>query len=70
MDINFDPESELVVLQPIPRGALTVIMVDAETRQAIWAGNATTDIQENPGSEVQKKRLDYAVTRMFRQLPR
>ena len=65
MEIKTDPENELEVLANVPVGALTVIMVDAETSMAVWAGVATAEVQENPTPETTKERLDYAVTKMF-----
>jgi len=69
MDIKTDPESGLEALENAPIGALTVIMIDADTGLAIWAGVATADIQENPTVETTKQRLDYAVSQMFAKLP-
>jgi hypothetical protein len=68
MEIKTDPENELEVLENVPVGALTVVLVDAETGLAIWAGVATAEIQENPTAETTKKRLDYAVSKMFAKL--
>ena len=70
LEIKVDPESELEKLENVPVGALTVILVDAGTGMAIWAGVATAEIQQNPEQDVIKKRLDYAVTSMFKQLPK
>jgi hypothetical protein len=70
MEIKTDPENELEVLENVPVGALTVVMVDADTALAIWAGVATAEIQENPTAETTKKRLDYAVSKMFAKLPK
>jgi hypothetical protein len=69
MDIKIDPESKLEALTNVPMGALTLVLVDARTGLVIWAGVATADIQESPGQDVIKKRLDYAVTSMLRKLP-
>ena len=69
MDIKIDPESGIEALENAPIGALTVIMIDAETGLAIWAGIATADIQENPTPEATKARLDFAVSEMFSKLP-
>jgi hypothetical protein len=70
MEIDIDPESNLTMLENVPLGALTVILVDASTGMAIWGGIATAEIQENPGQETIKKRLEYAVTQMFKELPK
>ncbi len=68
MDINFDPETELVKFENVPIGSLTVILIDANSQLAIWGGSATAEIQEDVAPEVQKKRLDFAIKRMFKEL--
>ena len=70
MEIKIDPESKLETLENVPMGALTVILIDASTGMAIWGGIATAEIQHNPEQDVIKKRLDYAVSSMFKQLPK
>jgi len=70
MEIDIDPRSNLTTLENVPLGALTVILVDARTGLAIWAGVATAEIQENPSQETIKKRLEYAVSSMFKKLPK
>ena len=71
MEIDIDPDSNLMTtLNNVPLGALTVVLVDANTGLAIWAGIATAEIQENPSQEVIKKRIEYAVNSMFKKLPK
>jgi len=65
-----DPESDIDILENVPLGALSVVLVDAKTEIVIWAGLATAEIQDEPSSDVVKQRLDYAVTSMFKELPR
>lgn len=69
MEIKIDPESDMEVLENVPRGALTVILIDAETGLAIWAGVATAEIQQNPTAETTRLRLEHAVGKMFGELP-
>jgi hypothetical protein len=69
MEIKTDPENDLEVLKNVPLGALTVILVDAQTGLAVWAGVAKAEIQEIPTIETSKKRLDFAVSEMFSKLP-
>ena len=69
MDLDIDPASQLMVLENVPVGGLAVILLDAGHGQPIWAGRATAEIQENPGSEVLKMRLEYTVRQMFAQMP-
>ena len=70
MEIDIDPKSDLVVLENVPMGALTVILVDANSGLAIWAAVATAEIQQSPDQDTIKKRLDFAVTGMFKELPK
>ena len=69
MEIKTDPENDLEVLKNVPLGALSVILVDAQTGLAVWAGVAKAELQDNPTIETTKKRLDYAVSEMFSKLP-
>ena len=68
--IKVDPKSNISTLENVPQGALTVVLVDADTGVAIWAGQATAEIRQDPDQEMVKKRLDYAVSSMFKKLPR
>jgi len=68
--IKVDPKSNIGTLENVPQGALTVVLVDAETGVAIWVGQATAEVQQDPDQETVKKRLDYAVKSMFKELPR
>ena len=70
MEFDIDLESNLATLENVPLGALTIILMDAKTGLAIWAGSATAEIQESPGEEVIKKRIAYAVRTMFKKMPK
>jgi len=53
----------------VPKGALVIMMVDADTDIITWAAIAVAELQ-NQGDEVARKRLNYAVSEMFKQLPK
>ena len=69
-EARIDPDSRLEKLANVPKGALKVILVDARTQRPIWGGVATADLQQGITAEANKKRIDYAVRSMFKQLPR
>jgi hypothetical protein len=69
MEIKVNPVNDVEILENVPVGALTVILIDAETGFAVWAGVATAEVQESPTQETIKQRLDYAVSQMFAKLP-
>jgi len=64
------PESNLKVLQNVPKGALIVVLIDTNTQFPVWAGEAVADIQQKMTPELTKGRLDYVVSKMFADLPR
>ena len=70
MGIDIPPESNLVALKGLPLATLVVILIDAKSKSAIWGGTASAEIQQNPSQETIKKRLDFAVTQMFKKLPK
>ncbi len=70
MKLKTDPKTRKQLLQNVPEGALVVVLIDAETGYVIWVGKATAEIQENASPELVRERLDYAITEMFRKLPK
>ena len=69
LELKEDPENGIDMLQRTPKGALVVLFIDGKTGNPVWAGSAIGDIHEQISSEDVKKRLDYAVTKMFNLLP-
>lgn len=70
MQLKTDPKTKKELLQNVPEGALVVVLIDAETGYVIWVGKATAEIQENASPELVRERLDYAITEMFKKLPK
>jgi hypothetical protein len=54
----------------VPKGGVLIVLTDPGTSEVIWAGSAVADISEEPSVELAKKRLDYAITEMFKKFPR
>ncbi len=70
LELAENPEKTMTILQNVPKGALALVFVDASTGYPIWIGKAVGDIQQKPNTETVRKRLDYAVSEMFKLLPR
>jgi len=64
-----NPEKSFKTLEAAPKGALIILMVDAQTGVVIWASSAKADIQGNTG-DTAKQRLGYAVKSMLGSLPK
>ncbi len=68
LELVADPKTGTDSMQNVPKGALVVVLADAATRVPVWVGTAVGDIQEKPSVETARKRLDYAVTKMFQKI--
>lgn len=65
-----DKEAKLQVLQNVPTGSLVIVLIDGSTGNPVWASAAVADVQQQISSEDVRKRLDYAVTQMFKLMKR
>ena len=65
-----DPDSKENVLVNLPQGGLLLGLIDAQSGFIIWAGVAQGEALDNPDTETVKKRLDYAVTELIKQVPK
>jgi len=70
LKLKEDPKTKSPILKNIPKGALIVILVDAKTGYAMWVGQASAKIKQNPDMKIAKARLDYAVTEIMKKIPR
>ena len=70
LELQFDPDIKINTLENVPRGGLVIAMVDSESELVIWVGVAVGDVQEQPDAKTVKARLNYAVTQLFRKLPK
>jgi hypothetical protein len=70
VEIKIDPDTDLEQMVNVPRGALTVILIDGESELAVWGGVATAEVKQDPDPEVVRKRLAYAIEKMFARLPK
>ena len=64
-DIVYDPKSEMSTLKDAPKGALLVVMIDPATRHPVWVGAARGDAKGGRSSEEIRKRIAYAIRKMF-----
>ena len=70
LGLKTNPDTQSNMLNNVPQGGLAVVLADSQTGFAIWVGTAVAELQENPDTKTVKARLDYAVTRMFKKLPK
>jgi hypothetical protein len=70
LGLKTDPQSEMMTWENVPRGGLVIVLVDSESGFVIWMGVATANVQRQPDTKTAKARLDYAVTRLLRMVPK
>jgi hypothetical protein len=68
-EVKVDPSGTMTALN-VPQGGLAVILSDSQTGYIIWMGVATADVQDHPDTKTAKARLDYAITKLFQELPK
>ena len=69
LDVVVDPDDQTERFAQVPKGGLMIILADPDSRRVMWVGGALADLAEEPTVELQKKRLDYAITTMFKKFP-
>ena len=70
LGLKVDPETKMDVVKNVPQGGIVTVLIDSQSGFVIWVGVATGEVQENPDAQTAKARLDYAVTQMFKRLPK
>ena len=70
MKLKKDPNTKVEMLKNVPGGALVVVFIDTSTGYVVWVGKATADLKEGASDEVVRERLDYAVSQMFKKMPK
>jgi len=66
LELKEDPDSKKKVLTNVPKAALVVALIDARTGYTVWLGYAEGKVQKQQTIENIRKRIEYAVNRIFK----
>ena len=69
LKLKQNPDTKITNLENVPQAGLVVVLIDPQTEFVTWVGVATAEIK-NLDEAAAKKRLEYAVKNMFKQLPK
>jgi hypothetical protein len=69
LDVVDDPTEDEVKFEEVPRAGLLVVFADPDSRQVLWVGAADAELMEEPSVELSKKRIAYAIKKMFKKFP-
>jgi len=70
LGMKVDPKTDMELVENVPQGGMITVLMDSQTGFVIWIGLAAGEVQDNPDAKTAKARLDYAVTQMFKKLPK
>ena len=70
LGLQENPETKEKLLENVPRAALVVALIDAETGYVIWLGEAVGEVQQQADEATVRARIEYAISEMFRLLPK
>jgi hypothetical protein len=70
LKLKENPDTKLTTLENIPKGGLILVLIDPQTARASWVAVATAELNEEMDMETRKARLEYAVTKMIKELPK
>lgn len=70
LGLKQNPETRETLLANIPSAALVVALVDADTGYVIWVAEAVGEVQQQADEATVRARIDYAISEMFRLLPK
>ena len=65
LELKDDPDSKNKIPTNVPKAALVIALIDANTGYAIWLGYAVGDAQQQQSTENIKARINYAVSKIF-----
>jgi len=66
LNVVVDKKSGVETKTSSPKGGVLILLMEPDTRRVVWAGRATADLSEKPTPELAKKRLDYAISQLFK----
>ena len=70
LGLKQDPETKQELLANIPKAALVIALIDADTGYVMWIAEATGEVQQQADAATVRARLEYAIGEMFRLMPK
>ena len=65
LELKENPSSTKKVITNVPKAALLIALIDANTGYTVWLGYAVGDAQQQQSIESIRTRIDYAVKEIF-----
>lgn len=65
LELKENPDNDKKIMTTVPKAALLIALVDANTGYTVWVGYAVGDAQQQQTIESIRTRIDYAVKEIF-----
>ena len=65
LELKENPNNDKKIMTTVPKAALLIALVDANTGYTVWVGYAVGDAQQQQTIESIRTRIDYAVKEIF-----
>jgi len=65
LELKEDPKHDKKILTNVPKAALVIALVDANTGYVVWSGYAVGNAQQQQTIDNIRARIDYAVSKIF-----
>ncbi len=69
MGLKKNPETKEEMMTNVPQSGLVVAFIDADTGFLIWRGVAEAEVANGLELKDTRKRIEYAIKKMFKQIP-
>ena len=66
LELKENPDSDNKVPSNAPKAALAIALIDARSGYLVWLGHATGDAQQQQTIDDIRRRIDYAVSQIFK----
>ena len=66
LELKENPDSDHKVASNAPKAALVIALIDARSGYLVWLGHATGDAQQQQTIDNIRRRIDYAVSQIFK----
>ena len=66
LELKEDPNSDKKILKNVPKAALIIALIDADTGYTVWSGYAMGEVQQQQSIDNIRARIDYAISKIFK----
>lgn len=66
LELKEDPNNDKKILKKVPKAALIIALIDADTGYTVWSGYAMGEVQQQQSIDNIHARINYAISKIFK----